>query len=71
MHQPIVPLRIGMTQKEAVRALGVTTRTLRYWLKKQYGPTATRDGTLLLYSPNEVAIFADQRQHRESRDELT
>jgi hypothetical protein len=51
------PLRQGLTQQEAARSLGTTTRTLQRWHKAGFGPQPIRDGVCALYDPAAVAAF--------------
>jgi hypothetical protein len=51
------PLRQGLTQQEAARELGTTTRTLQRWHKAGFGPRPMRDGVCALYDPAALAAF--------------
>lgn len=53
-----VELPPTLLQKDAAAKIGVTTRTMRRWMRDGFGPPATRVGPALLYDRAAVEAFS-------------
>lgn len=49
-----------ITQEEAARILGVSSRTLRNWRRDGYGPRVIAYGRRVLYSESAIDEWIDQ-----------
>lgn len=56
---PPAALRAALTQQEAAKFLGVTSRTLRNWRSAGFGPQPIRDGVAMLYDRAAIEAFAE------------
>lgn len=52
-----------LTQHEAAKQLGVSTRTLQRWVKAKYFPPPHRIGRGAFYRPGEVANWINNQLH--------
>jgi excisionase family DNA binding protein len=58
-----------ITQKEAARRLGISTRTLERYRVTGTGPAFTRLGKLVRYRPEDLAEFVNSNRRRSTSEE--